>query len=213
MKGKLIVIDGTDSSGKNTQAKLLVKYLKKQNKKVAFISFPRYETYFGKLIKKYLAGGFGNPAKLAPEFCALLYALDRHDEKKNIESKLRAGYWVVCDRYSQSNLAHQGAKFKERKKQDEFIEWVAMLEAGMPKADRIFFIDMPVALSQKLMRRRKGKTKDAHEKNVPYLKRTLEIYQRLAKMQKWAWIKAGSNGKIKSIEQVHKEIISKLKQK
>jgi dTMP kinase len=210
MRNRLIVIDGTDSSGKNTQARLLLKYLRKKGKKAVLISFPRYGTYFGKLIRKYLAGGFGNPAKLAPEFCALLYAMDRYDEKENIERKLRAGYWVICDRYVQSNMAHQAAKFASRKKQDEFIGWVAMLESGMPKAGKVFFIDMPVEISQKLMKSRKGKTKDAHERNVPYLKRTLEIYKRLAKKQKWHWIKAAKNREIKLISEIHNEIISKI---
>lgn len=214
MSGKLIVIEGTDASGKHTQSVLLYKRLKKEGKKAVLVSFPRYSTPYGKTIKEYLHGEFGNPHSLPPEFCALLYAQDREDARSEIESKLRKGYTVICDRYVQANAAHQAAKLTSLKRQKHFIKWIFSIERKMPKASRVIFIDLPIELSSKLMKGRKRK-KDAHESNLAYLKRTRKVFKMLAKENKWTVINAykrkGKKLIIKSRAEVHSEICSELK--
>ena len=111
-KGKLIVIEGGDGSGKSTQARLLTKFLERKNVPAVHISFPRYESHWGRIIKKYLLGEFGNPVVIDPYFAAMLYANDRLAFKAELNKLLGDGKIVVCDRYVPSNIGHQAAKLK-----------------------------------------------------------------------------------------------------
>lgn len=218
MKGKLIVIEGTDASGKATQTKLLLNHFKKKHKKVILMSFPRYNTFFGKLIGKYLAGEFGSKEKFSPESAAMLYALDKYSASDEIEKKLSHGFTVILDRYTASNIAHQGAKFTDIKKRNQFIKWVSDLESALPKSAVTVFLDVPVLVAQKLMKGkdrkksyRKGKIKDIHESDLRYLERTRKIYLKLSKQKNWHKINCVSKGKLKSKNLIHREILKTLK--
>ncbi len=218
MKGKLIVIEGTDASGKATQTKLLLNHFKKKRKKVILMSFPRYNTFFGKLIGKYLAGEFGSKEKFSSESAAMLYALDKYSASDEIEKKLSQGFIVILDRYTASNIAHQGAKFTNTKKRNQFINWVSNLESALPKPSFTFFLDVPVPVSQKLMtggdrkkKYRKGKTKDIHESDLKYLERTRKIYLKLAKQKTWKKINCVSDSKLKPKQEILQEILKTLK--
>jgi dTMP kinase len=222
MKGKLFVIDGTDASGKATQSKLLADHLRGLQYRVELVSFPRYDSFFGSLVGKYLAGEFGPKESLPPEFCALLYSLDRYDFKPRLERFLGEGKLVICDRYSAANFAHQAAKFLDKKSQAAFLKWIKFVESRLPKPTATIFLDMPIKAAQQLMAGedrqkdyRQGAAKDLHEADVAYLERTRSIFLLLAKTEKnWLHIKCasrkGASWGIKPREVIHKEIIKAL---
>lgn len=223
-RGKLFVFEGTDSSGKATQAHLLVERLQRRGHVVELVGFPRYHAFFGGLVGKYLAGEFGSKETLPPEFVALLYALDRYHFKHEIESKLRMGVTLVFDRYRASNLAHQSARYLNRNEQDSFIKWLKATEARLPNETALVFLNMPEEAAQKLMagkdrekEYRKGRVKDQHEADIDYLRRTREVYKRLARKDKWVWIdaafKEGKDWVVRSKEEVSLEIWKKLEKK
>lgn len=194
-RGKVIVLEGTDGSGKATQAALLVEKLQRQGIAVELVSFPRYSTPFGQMVGRYLTGEFGSKEELVPEFVGLLYALDRYHAKHELNRKLDLGITLVLDRYKPSNLAHQGAKYLKKQDQDFFIKWLMSAESRLPKEDAVVFLNMPEEAAQKLMSGtdrqkdyRNGQTKDLHEEDIEYLERTREIYKRLCKKQKWVWV-------------------------
>ncbi|MCX6798978.1 MAG: dTMP kinase [Candidatus Diapherotrites archaeon] len=204
MKGKLIVIEGADASGKHTQSKLLLQRLRKESFNAELVSFPRYNAFFGKLVLRYLRGGFGGMRSLPPQLPALLYALDRIDAAPKIENALRAGKVVVADRYSASNIAHQAAKLNGRKRKD-FIEWIERVESVLPQPSVSFYLDVPVRVSRRLMEKR-GRKKDLHERDAVYLEKVRGIYLRLARQPGWKRISCVRRGKLLPAEKIHAQI-------
>lgn len=168
-KGKLIVLDGTDGSGKATQTKLLQARLKKEGYRVQTLDFPQYEkNFFGSFIGECLAGDHGDFVSIDPYIGSTLYAADRFESKEKIVRWLRSGCIVVLDRYVSSNQIHQGGKITDAKKRKKFLAWLEQMEYtvfGIPRPDGIVYLDVPVAVSQKLLA-----NKGQKEKKV-YLKR------------------------------------------
>ncbi len=205
MRGKLIVLEGMDASGKATQAKLLLGHLEKEGKKAELVSFPRYNFFFGKQIKRYLHGKLG---EADPKLMALLYALDRYDAAPAIESSLENGKIVVLDRYSASNIAYQTARVKPREQQ-QFFSWIKRVEEPMPKPTISFFLDVPIALSQKLMDGR-TREKDVYEKNTAYLEDVRQIYLKLCRQMGFIRIDCAKGNKIKGREEIHQLIWKNL---
>ena len=155
MKGKLIVLEGIDGSGKSTQAKLL--------KADFLLAFPRYNYFFGKIIKLILHHEWGK--KLSPYLVAGFFALDRLMAKKTINGYLEAGKTVLLDRYTGSSQAHQGAKLTGAAQQ-KLIDWIDWLENKffqLPQADKVIYLQVPPQISKKLMRSRQ---KDEAEKEI-----------------------------------------------
>ena len=128
MKGNLIVVDGSDASGKHTQVERLKDELMKKGYSVKTMDFPRYESFFGKLVSAYLNGDFGDLNNLDPRIPSLFFAMDRFDEKEALNKWLNEGHIVILDRYTESNLGYQAAKIKDDKKREEFIKWIFELE-------------------------------------------------------------------------------------
>jgi dTMP kinase len=216
-KGLLVVFEGTDSSGKATQARLLADRLRAEGRGVELAGFPRYDSRFGILVGKYLAGDFGAKEDLSPYAVALLYAMDRLDFLARLDEWLSAGRVVVLDRYKASNLAHQSARFSKTSEQERFISWMELVESPLPEADLTFFLEMPEAAAQKLMEGidrtaayRGSQKRDQHESDLPYLRRTREIYKRLAARKKWVWISCVATGRIKAREEVAGEVWAAL---
>lgn len=203
-KGKLIVIDGADGSGKKTQAELLIKRLKKLNKKAVLIDFPQYDDFFGKVVRRYLDSEFGGLDDVSGYLASVLYAADRWRAKEKINEYLSDGYIVISNRYAESNMAHQGAKIKDEIKRKEFLNWLDEMEYKIfqiPRADAIIYLDVPIEVSQKLMDNRG--IKDIHEKNVDYLKKTQECYRAFCNENKnWFNIPCTRNGKLMSRETI-----------
>src|SRR5262245_40802393 len=120
--GRLIVIEGVDGSGKRTQTELLSKALAARGVAAVTVSFPHYDSFFGRMIGRFLNGEFGPLEAVDPHFAALLYAGDRLDAKPQLEAALAAGKTILADRYVASNLAHQGSRVTPDKRA-EFLAW------------------------------------------------------------------------------------------
>jgi dTMP kinase len=209
VKGKLIVFEGLDASGKHTQCELFLKELKRHGFKTAFYEFPAYATKFGRIIKKYLAGEYGDKNALPPQAIALLYALDRAQFRKKIEKDLKENKIVVCDRYTQSNL-YQAAKLP-RGQRPKFEEWAKRLEAGAPRADCVVFLDVPLAHGRKLLKKR-GRKIDVHEADVRYQGEVRREYLKAAKRnKKWFVINCVERGVLLSREEIAARAWTKIK--
>lgn len=184
----LIVFEGIDGAGKNTQTGLLTQRVACEGMSSAVFSFPRYGLNpFARAIARYLNGEFGGLDAVAPELAALLYSGDRFSTRDEIQEALGEKSLVICDRYVSSNLAHQAAKLPHEKR-DDFIQWLIEIEHdtyGLPRADLTFFLDVPVETSQQLMRDR-GKRAyteeqtDIHERAVDYLTECRDVFLHLA---------------------------------
>jgi len=226
MKGKFLVIDGLDGSGKKTQLDWLVRYCKKNKIKLATVDFPQYyRSFFGRLVGRYLKGELGNLKQTNPYLAALAYAADRWQAKPEMEKALSQGKLLLANRYSSSSLAFMAAKFKKKKEQERIIHWLEKLEYeayGIPREDLLIYLSVPPDVGQKLILN-KGNRKymgnknchDIHEENLTYLKRVEEIYLRLVNRFNY-WVKIDcldKNGKLKTKEQIHQLIIKLLKEK
>jgi dTMP kinase len=218
-KGKFIVIDGTDGSGKATQTKFLVERLKKDGFKVKTIDFPRYyNNFFGKFIGEGLTGKYGNWAKLDPHIASTFYAIDRFESSARIKKWLKEGVIVISDRYASSNQIHQGGKILNGKKRLEFLKWLEEMEYGVfeiPRPDRILYLDVPLDLTRKLMEKenkkekkayQKGK-KDLHEIDPKHLERAKKSAMKMIeKNNNWTRINCLKAGNLMSIEEISDQI-------
>ncbi|MCR5485833.1 MAG: deoxynucleoside kinase [Clostridiales bacterium] len=177
MKGRLVVIEGLDGSGKSTQMDLLEDALKKRNVPYRRIKLPDYESDSSSLVKMYLGGKFGNdPDDVNAYAASSFYAVDR---VANYVCKWKSDYisgkLIIADRYTTSNAYHQMQKLP-REKWDEYLRWLEDYEyekLSIPRPDAVIYLDMPVEISQKLMSGRYNgdeNKKDIHEVNVDYLK-------------------------------------------
>src|SRR3989344_3846430 len=127
-KGKLIVIDGTDGSGKATQTELLVKVLKNEGRKVKVVDFPDYySNFFGKFIGHCLSERYYDFVKVHPKIASVLYAADRFESKNTIEKWLKEGNIVIANRYASANQIHQGGKITNTKKRENFSTLVNLV--------------------------------------------------------------------------------------
>lgn len=222
MRGKLIVIEGTDCSGKQTQSDLLLKYLNDNGIKTKKFSFPMYDTPTGKIVggpylgKDWICDGYfpegasNVPAKVA----SLYYAADRLYNIDKINKELDAGNNVILDRYIGSNMAHQAGKIKDFNQKMEMIEFLTKLEyflLNLPKPDMTIFLHMPYEASLKLVKNRTEKA-DQHEASPEHLKDAEETYLYLARRFMYKTVSCVKGDKIKSINSIHKEIV-KLIQK
>lgn len=218
MKGKLIVIDGSDGSGKGTQTKLLVDYLKINGKKVLMLDFPRYGKPSAYFAEKYLNGGYGAASQVSPKLASLFYSLDRFDAKKELIEALDNGTIVVSNRYVSANAGHQGGKIKDAKKRNEFLDWLNYLEydiCGLPRPDVKIYLYVPHEIGQTLVDKKGhreyvgGIKRDIHESDKNHLKNTESCYIYLTKKEKgWSKIDCMKNNNLLSIEEVHNKIIN-----
>ena len=224
-KGKLIVIDGLDGSGKRTQLDLLVKYCRKQKIKTATVDFPQYyKTFFGRLVGRYLNGEFGDVEETSPYLTGLTFAGDRWQAKPNMLKALEQGKLLLANRYTSSSAAFMTGKFKSKLKQDRFIDWIYKLEQevyGCPREDFVIYFSVPVSVGQKLVMK-KGKRKytgrkqklDIHEKNLVYMERVKQIYLRMIKKRNnWFFVDCMKGRKLLSPEEIHQIILDILKDK
>lgn len=223
-KGKLIVIEGTDGVGKSTQYVLLKEYLENVGKKVQPLKFPRYdESFYGRMVKRYLNGEFGDHKTISPYLITLFYALDRTQAKDEIYDYLSHGDYVLADRYTWSNIAFRAASVLE-KDRDKFIDWVDEVEYNVnkiPREDIVIVLYAPIEyVWDKMSQKRIGreytkKTRDIHEADKSYLQAAGDQYLHLAKKypDKAILIKCVEKGKLRSIESIHFEILQKLKER
>lgn len=219
-KGKFIVIDGIDGTGKATQAALLVERLKKEGKKVKTIDFPRYyDNFFGKLIGEYLAGKYGDFIEVDPHIASVLYAADRFESAPVIRKWIEEGFIVVADRYVSANQIHQGAKIDSAAGRKEFLRWLDKMEYGVfqiPKPDIIVYLDLPIELSQKLLRNKllsfkkrynKGRKVDVAEDNLVHMNASRRsALGMIKKSNNWLKIDCDGGGIIQPREVIHERV-------
>jgi dTMP kinase len=220
--GKLIVIEGTDSSGKETQTKKLYERLANEVEKVRKISFPNYESPACEPVKMYLAGAFGdNALNVNPYPVSTMFAIDRYASyKMDWESFYNAGGIIVTDRYTTSNMVHQASKIENIDEKSKYLGWLEDLEynkMGIPKPDLVIFLNMPTEMAVKLMEARKNKItgeekKDIHEKDTSYLKKSYNNACDIAKKYNWQEIKCVENKRLKTIEEIGEEIYTLVKE-
>jgi len=223
-KGKLIVIDGTDSSGKATQTSLLIKHLKRDGRKVKVVDFPDYySNFFGKFIGHCLSEQYYNFVKVHPKIASVLYAADRFESKDKIIKWLAGGNIVIANRYASANQIHQGGKIANTKKREDFLKWLAEMEYEVfkiPRPDAIFYLSVPIPIVLKLIRERNknnhrsylGNKKDVHEKDLNFLENSRKTALWLAKTQKgWIKIECVKGGVLDTRENIHEEIYEKVK--
>lgn len=212
--GKLIVIEGLDGSGKSTQLELLPKNLLKSGIESQTVSFPDYESDSSALVKMYLAGKFGtHPDDVNAYAASLFYAVDRFASfKANWGEYYKNGGVVVAGRYTTSNAVHQTSKLPPENWAD-FLDWLYDLEynkVGIPKPDKVIFLDMPVEVSQKLLFDRycgdEGK-KDIHESDVNYLNKCRDAARFTAQHSGWTIISCAENGEARAIDDIAKDVL------
>ena len=219
-KGKFIVIDGTDGSGKATQTKLLIKRLKDEGYKVEMADFPQYGGKSAALVEEYLNGKYGSAQEVGPYRASVFFACDRYDASFKIKKWLEDGKIVISNRYVTANMGHQGGKIKDAKKRKKFFGWLYELEYKIfkiPKPDLNIILHVDAAVAQKLVdnkdsRNYTKKKRDLHEKDLKHLRDAEKVYLEIAKtMPNFQLISCTEFGKIISRESISELVWKKVK--
>ena len=219
--GKLFVIDGTDGSGKQTQFEQLKNRLDKEGIEYKTVSFPNYESDSSSLVKMYLSGEFGaDPKSVNAYIASTFYAVDRYATfKKGYEEYYNNGGIILADRYTTANMVHQAGKITDEKEREKFLNWLCDLEFnlyGLPEPTKVFFLNMPIEKTVELMKNRENKfshdnKKDIHERNKEHLSDSHAAACYVAKKYNWCEINCVKEDEIRSIEDIHEEIFSYVK--
>lgn len=219
--GKLLVIEGTDSSGKETQTKKLYERLLAEGIVCKKISFPNYESEASGPVKMYLSGKFGKEAeKINPYPISTMYAIDRYASYKEDWGKdYSEGKIIISDRYTTSNIVHQASKLPNTEK-DTYIDWLEDLEYNkmeLPRPDMVIFLNMPTEKALELMKDRNNKItgeekKDIHEKDEEYLKKSYINACEISKKLGWVEVSCVHGERIKTIEEIAEEVYAKVKE-
>ena len=211
--GKLIVIEGTDGSGKSTQFRLLTQRLEREGRAFQQLEFPQYSEPSSALIRMYLGGEFGHkPSDVNAYAASAFYAVDRYASYKKVWGKwYEDGGLVLSGRYTTSNAVHQASKEPEEKR-SEFLKWLYDFEygkLGLPCPDLTIYLDVPTDYTEKMMRRRQADTHtsaDIHEKDLEYLATCRRAGKAAAAFYGWTVIECVRDGAMRSIEDIHEEI-------
>ena len=206
--GKLIVLEGSDGSGKATQTSRLFERLQNLGIRTMRVSFPNYESESSALIKMYLRGDFGATAEAVNPYAAsTFYAVDRFASFQTWKNFYSGDGIVLADRYTGSNMAHQSAKIKRKAERERFLNWVDDFEfkkLQLPRPDLTFFLDMPPEIAE-MLRRKRGR-EDIHEADAIYMKKSYAAYQEIAKKFNWKVINCAAGNFTKSAVDIHEEI-------
>lgn len=216
--GKLIVIEGTDGSGKSTQFRKLTERLEQEGQAFKTLVFPRYKEPSSALIRMYLGGDFGtHPSNVNAYAASSFYAVDRYASYKQDWGKwYEDGGLIVSDRYTTSNAVHQTSK-EPPEKQGDFLKWLYEFEydkLGLPCPDLIIYLDVPTSFTEKLMRHREQETNthaDIHEQDMQYLATCRQSGRTAAQYYGWNVIQCVTDDEMRSIEDIHEEIYALVK--
>jgi thymidylate kinase/thymidylate synthase ThyX len=210
--GLFLVIEGTDGSGKGTQAKLLAQRLRSEGYDVAEFDFPRYDRQSSHFITEYLNGVYGTSEQVGPYTGSLFFALDRYEAAPEIRQALAEGKIVLANRFTGSNMAHQGTKFDNTEQRRGYFIWLDNLEYEMlkiPRPDKSFVLRVPAEIAQKLVDKKGERTytdkkRDIHEADLDHLKRSVEVYDDLTQLfpKDFQRIDCVRGGKLLDIETV-----------
>lgn len=216
MKGKLIVVEGTDCSGKETQTKQLVEKLTNDGRTVKRYSFPMYDTPTGKIVggpylgKKHISEGWflEGATNVDYKVASLYYAADRIYNISKINEDLENGIDVILDRYIYSNMAHQGAKLEDSNRRMKLYKWLEKLEFNLlelPVPDIRIFLHMPTEYS-KILKQGREEAPDQHEQDENHLKSAEKAYLEIAKYYDFKIVECIDNNKIRSINDISDEL-------
>ena len=216
MRGKLIVLEGTDGSGKATQAGLLLAYLAARGVSCREIDFPRYGSPFAEPANLYLHGALGGkPGDVNACAASVMFAVDRFASyKEDWGAFYESGGVVVANRYTTSNAVHQASKLPEGERR-EFLDWLFDLEyrrLGLPEPDLVLYLDMPTEAANRLMRRRERQTStqaDIHEQDAAYLRRCQENAREIAETLGWTVVRCAAGDSPRTPEDIHREVAAR----
>jgi len=223
-RGKFIVIDGTDGSGKKTQLDLLKVRLEEDEYQVEALDFPQYkETFFGRLVGRFLAGEFGGIKEVSPYLASLPYSGDRWQASPKIRELISKGIILLSNRYKSSNDAHQAAKLPPEMR-EEFLQFSEELEYkvfGIPREDAVIFLHVPAEVGQMLVDEKGereyvgGKKRDIHEADIEHLKEAEKMYLLLAQRNEH-WIQidcCDEEGSLLPREEIHELVYLALRER
>lgn len=212
-RGIFITVEGSDGAGKGTQAKLLVDRLINEGYDVAQFDFPQYEQESSYFVREYLNGKFGTGAEVGPYTASLFFALDRYEASFKIREALDAGKVVITNRFTGSNMAHQGTKFAHPEERRGYFIWLDNLEfqmLGIPRPDFNFVLSVPAEIAQQLVDQKGERTyttlkRDIHEADLNHLKKSVEIYDDMTSLfpKDFSRIDCVRGGKLLSVEEIH----------
>jgi dTMP kinase len=219
-KGKFIVIDWTDGSGKWTQTRLLIERLKKEWYQVEIADFPQYGKRSAMMVEDYLNGNFGTAEEVGPYRASVLYAVDRYAASFEIRKWLDEWKIVIANRYVSSNMWHQAGKIKDIVERDKFLKWLEEFEYWLfdiPIPDKNILLYMPTEIWQKLVDQKWHRDyvgwqkRDIHEADLQHLKDAADAYKYVAKKYNWTIIDSAPNWELKSIEEIGELIWKEIK--
>ncbi len=213
-KPLLIVIDGTDGSGKATQTKLLLERLDQEDIPVETVAFPRYDNPAGVFTEEYLSGKYGTASEVGAKAASIFYAVDRFDASFEIRDWISSGKTVIIDRYVTANMGHQGGKISDPAEREAFFKWNDELEHEIfkiPRPDFNIVLHVPTDIAIKLAKARggwKGDLKtDIHETDTWHLRDAEEAYLHLAKVYPNTYlVECTKDDQMRSREDIQNEI-------
>lgn len=214
---RFIAIEGIDGAGKRTQIELLTGWLDARGIAHERISFPRYDSFFGRMVGQFLDGGFGPLDRVDAHLSALLYASDRFEAKPQLEKILHEQRkTLVADRYIASNLAHQTARVP-REQRDDFLRWLKQLEYevyGLPVEDLVIYVRVPAAIAQQQIAQKgaRGYTARSHdlqEGDLRHLEEAAKVYDRLARASNWVTVECfdAAASRMRAPDAIHQEVV------
>jgi dTMP kinase len=216
-KGKLIVIEGGDASGKSTQLKLLVSKLESEGKDVVNMQFPKHDLSFGKVVDAYLRGEYGDKNLIPPEFIAMLYMTDFYESKNEINRLLDEGKTIVLSRFFTSTLTYQTALAKDSDK-DSVRNWIGTVCSRLPQPDLVLVLYVPAIIAQKFLDNtnraenyKQGAKKDQHENDFEFQKKYMFEFDKAIEKFNWTKIDCVENNTLKNIESIHSIVWSEVK--
>ncbi|MFH0962337.1 MAG: thymidylate kinase [archaeon] len=217
-RGKFIVIDGTDGTGKATQSRILLDRLRGAKLPVDFFDFPRYGQKSAGLVEEYLNGKYGTAEEVGPFRASIFYAIDRYAAAFSLRKALDEGKIVLANRYTSSSMGHQGGKIEKGAERDFFLTWLENLEFGIfgiPVPDAVIILYIPPEIGQALIKQKKireyiegGKKMDIHEADLAHLKKAAESYLYCAEKYGWTVINCAPEGKLLSIEEISEKVFA-----
>ncbi|MCA1806792.1 MAG: hypothetical protein LC687_02850, partial [Actinobacteria bacterium] len=214
--GSFFVIEGTDGSGKGTQCSLLAERLQQEGYDVAVFDFPQYDQPSSYFVQKYLNGEYGEADVVGPYASSLFFALERYESAAKIQTALDDGKIVLANRYTGSNMAHQGTKFDNSAERKGFFIWLDNLEfeiLSIPRPDSYIVLRVPAAIAQSMVDKKTERTytdkkRDIHEADISHMERSVQVYDDLCDLfpKDFQRIDCVRGGKLMDIPTVHEYI-------
>lgn len=218
--GTFVVLEGTDGSGKGTQFRLLADQLQAAGHDVALFDFPQYDEPSSYFVKQYLNGEYGSAEAVGPYTGSLFYALDRYDAAQRIRQALDDGKVVLANRFTASNMAHQGTKFRHSDERRGYFIWLDNLEFEMlhiPRPDLNIVLRVEADIAQQLVDQKEkrsytDKQRDLHEADLEHLRRAVEVYDDLCQLfpKDFARIDCVRGGNLMTVEDINKLVREKV---